>query len=36
MSDKSKYKTSFQDDWLTNSELSSWLKIEGNVHYAKC
>ena len=36
MSSKSRYKTSFQGDWLTNNEFSSWLKkIDGNVHCAK-
>ena len=37
MSSKIKYKTSFQDDWLTNNEISSWLqKIEENLHCVKC
>ena len=36
ISSKIKYKTSFQDDWLRNNELSSRLqKIDVNVHYAK-
>ena len=38
MSSKTKYKTSFQDDWLANNEFSTWLQemyIVLNVEFAQ-
>ena len=38
MSDKrTKYKCSFQEDWLSIDDFKPWLrKVEGDKHSAKC
>ena len=31
------HKTSFQDDWLSNSDFRSWIKrVDGDINSAKC
>ena len=36
-SSKVKNKTSFQDDWLSNSDFKSWVKkVDGDIYSAKC
>ena len=36
-SSKVKYKTPFQDDWLSNSDFKSWVKkVDGPIYSAKC
>ena len=34
---KIKYKTLFQDYWLSNSDFKSWVqKVDGDIYSAKC